>query len=104
MDAKVDGLECVKDSVRTFLSDLEAPDPVHPVVYSPYGMESDYQKQEWVKAKLAHGATYDEIWQSNAMRKIHSHLHINKLSFLSMTDDGWGKRDARRGEKYHSKG
>ena len=41
MDAKVDSLEDVKDSVQTFLSDLEAPDPVHPVVYSPYRMKTD---------------------------------------------------------------
>lgn len=61
MDAKVDGLGGTKDLVRTFLSDLEAPDPVHPVVYSPYRMESDCQKREWVQAKLAHGATYDKI-------------------------------------------
>lgn len=29
------------------------------------------------------------------MRRVVLHLHINKLSFLSMVDDGWGKR-ARR--------
>lgn len=39
MGAMFDSFEDVKDSVQTFLSDLEAPDPVHPVVYSPYGMK-----------------------------------------------------------------
>lgn len=42
--------------VHTFLSDLEAPDPVQPVVYSPYGGKVKYSRassgEECVKSQL----------------------------------------------------
>lgn len=32
---------CEEDPTHTFLSDFDAPDPVHPVVYSPYTPSAD---------------------------------------------------------------
>jgi hypothetical protein len=47
--------------VQTFLSDLEAPDLVHPVVYSPYGSVHDDRSGSGY-AKVAYGAACDRRW------------------------------------------
>jgi GH25 family lysozyme M1 (1,4-beta-N-acetylmuramidase) len=45
MDSKIHNPKDMKNGMQTFLSDLEAPDPVQPVVYSPYGMEYGYERR-----------------------------------------------------------
>ena len=47
--------------MRTFLSDLEGPDLVHPVVYSPYGCV-DEDRSGGGYAKLAYGAACGRRW------------------------------------------
>jgi hypothetical protein len=45
--------------VQTFLSDLEAPDLVHPVVYSPYSGGVVEDRSGGGYAKVAYGAACD---------------------------------------------
>lgn len=49
--------------MQTFLSDLEAPDLVHPVVYSPYGsVPYMHEDRGSGYAKAAYGAACDRKW------------------------------------------
>ncbi len=48
----VNGSKDMECRVQTFLSDLEAPDLVQPVVYSPYGSEHEDRSGGWVCKSL----------------------------------------------------